>query len=290
MVASPARPTSLSRQISHTTTASDKDIIASITEWTEEQERRLLYCQSELKGAQRRWSESQELWIEEYNTLTFFRNQVEHLTELKKARLKAQKRASKQQAQAREGAALGKKKVFSLSRRSSKANTGTNTPVRGSLSRVNSGINAFIANGLPRRSTEPYVGSGTPATGGLSRRSSGGVSGNEAYDGDDNDDEDDDSDGSDVSEDEDDDDDDDKEDEQDTLGKLTYPSTKSTELPPSTPPPLPRRSSLTYTLRRLSMGGIRRRSTGPDSDLQGRSGSPSLGGAGGESPGGRRRG
>jgi hypothetical protein len=66
MVASPARPTSLSRQISHTTTASsDKDNIAYATEWTEEQERRLLYCQSELKGAQRRWSESQELWIEE---------------------------------------------------------------------------------------------------------------------------------------------------------------------------------------------------------------------------------
>ena len=65
-MAAPVSPIPLSRQISHITTASsDKDNIIFTTKWTEEQETRLLYCQTELKGAQRRWSESQELWIEE---------------------------------------------------------------------------------------------------------------------------------------------------------------------------------------------------------------------------------
>ena len=151
-----------------------------------------------------------------------FRNQVEHLTDLKKAHLKAQKKALKQQAQAKKAAAIWKKKTFKLSRRSSKANTGTNTPAMGGLSRVNSGINTFIPNGLSRRSTEVNTGANTPAMGGLSRRSSGSVSGNE----DDNDTDDDEPD-----EDEDDDEDEeDVEDEEDTLGGLTQLSRKSSEV------------------------------------------------------------
>ena len=252
-----------------------------------------------------------------------FRNQVEHLTDLKKAHLKAQKKALKQQAQAEKAAAIWKKKTFKLSRRSSKANTGTNTPAMGGLSRVNSGINTFIPNGLSRRSTEVNTGANTPAMGGLSRRSSGSVSGNE----DDNDTDDDEPD-----EDEDDDEDEeDVEDEEDTLGGLTQLSRKSSEvrhenefplqhsttvlngttlcpethshaivksthfandsayqLPSSTPPS--RRPSLSNALRKLSISGIRRRSTIPDGEVDG--GSPAGDGSPSApiSPGLRRRG
>ncbi|KAK3170815.1 hypothetical protein OEA41_002899 [Lepraria neglecta] len=161
----------------------------------------------------------------QYHTLTLFRNQVEHLTDLKKAHLKAQKKALKQQAQAKKVAAIWKKKTFKLSRRSSKANTGTNTPAMGGLSRVNSGINTFITNGLSRRSTEANTGANTPAMGGLSRRSSGFVSGNEDNE------EDDDTDDDEPDEDEDEDEDEeDVADEEDTLGGLTQLSRKSSEV------------------------------------------------------------
>lgn len=258
-----------------------------------------------------------------------FRNQVEHLTDLKKAHLKAQKKALKQQAQAKKVAAIGKKKTFKLSRRSSKANTGTNTPAMGGLSRVNSGVNTFITNGLSRRSTEVNTGANALAMGGLSRRSSGFVSGNEDNEEDDNDTDDDEPD-----EDEDENDDKDEEDvegEQDTLGGLTQLSRKSSEvrnenefplqhstnvlngtplapethshtivksihfandsahqLPSSMPPS--RRPSLSNALRKLSISGIRRRSTIPDGEVD--SGSPAGDGSPSapSSPGLRRRG
>ncbi|KAL9024523.1 MAG: hypothetical protein Q9180_007876 [Flavoplaca navasiana] len=51
--------------------------------WTEEKEERLLYVRRQLGEAQRRWSEEQELWIDE----------VHHLEDLKRACLKAEKKA-----------------------------------------------------------------------------------------------------------------------------------------------------------------------------------------------------
>ncbi|KAL8775515.1 MAG: hypothetical protein Q9209_000011 [Squamulea sp. 1 TL-2023] len=52
--------------------------------WTEEREERLVYVQRQLRMAQARWSEEQDLWIDE----------VHHLEDLKRKCLKAEKKAT----------------------------------------------------------------------------------------------------------------------------------------------------------------------------------------------------
>lgn len=54
----------LARFSSSDTTPSPTAAAAAIT-WTPAQEQRLLHVQYELREAQKRWSESQDLWLEE---------------------------------------------------------------------------------------------------------------------------------------------------------------------------------------------------------------------------------
>ncbi|KAL6715257.1 hypothetical protein ACLMJK_007521 [Lecanora helva] len=110
----PSRSTSISHVADH--------LIRSAT-WSDDQEARLQHCEAELAKAQRRWSESQDLWIGEYGRLQDWETQVEELREIKKAYLKTLK---KQQAQAKEAVRIWKKRTWGISRTSSRVDA-TNT-------------------------------------------------------------------------------------------------------------------------------------------------------------------
>lgn len=77
-----SRPVSPSLTRSTTATDSTGNLNLATATWTLEQEARLGYCQGQLKQAQKKWSDRQELWIRE----------VEHLLELKRAHKKALKK------------------------------------------------------------------------------------------------------------------------------------------------------------------------------------------------------
>ena len=65
-----ASPDSLSLQPSRSNSVSDSaDHLNPTSVWSEEQEVRLRHCQAELERAQKRWSESQDLWIGEVQDL-----------------------------------------------------------------------------------------------------------------------------------------------------------------------------------------------------------------------------
>ncbi|CAD6571395.1 MAG: hypothetical protein ASARMPRED_004487 [Alectoria sarmentosa] len=131
-MASPPVSPSLTRTTSETDSTGNLTPAAT---WTSDQEARLAYCQDQLKQAQKKWSDRQELWIRERNVLiesalplpqktlpnpTLHRfetekntdaeakKQVEHLLELKRAHKKAQKKKQK----AREGKSLRKGKTW----------------------------------------------------------------------------------------------------------------------------------------------------------------------------------
>ncbi|CAF9942253.1 MAG: hypothetical protein ALECFALPRED_009633 [Alectoria fallacina] len=93
-MASPPVSPSLTRTTSETDSTGN---LTPATTWTSEQEARLAYCQDQLKQAQKKWSDRQELWIRE----------VEHLVELKRAHKKAQKKQK-----AREDKSLRKAKTW----------------------------------------------------------------------------------------------------------------------------------------------------------------------------------
>ncbi|CAF9920634.1 hypothetical protein IMSHALPRED_004962, partial [Imshaugia aleurites] len=56
----------VSPSLTRTTSATDStNTLTPTTTWTSEQELRLTYCQDQLKQAQKKWSDRQELWISE---------------------------------------------------------------------------------------------------------------------------------------------------------------------------------------------------------------------------------
>lgn len=71
--------------------AADAAAVAATATWSFEQEARLAYCQDQLKQAQKKWSDRQELWIRE----------VEQLLELKRTHKKAVKKQKSRAAKAR---------------------------------------------------------------------------------------------------------------------------------------------------------------------------------------------
>ncbi|CAD6567766.1 MAG: hypothetical protein ASARMPREDX12_009460 [Alectoria sarmentosa] len=95
-----------------TRTTSETDSTGNLTPaptWTSDQEARLAYCQDQLKQAQKKWSDRQELWIREKKPADAeAKKQVEQLLELKRAHKKAQKKKQK----AREGKSLRKTKTW----------------------------------------------------------------------------------------------------------------------------------------------------------------------------------
>ena len=67
-----ASPHSPSLQPRRSASVSDTaDHLKTNTVWSDEQEARLQHCQAELEKAQKRWSASQDLWIEEVLQLVF---------------------------------------------------------------------------------------------------------------------------------------------------------------------------------------------------------------------------
>lgn len=60
-----SRPVSPSLTRSTTATDSTGNLNLATATWTLEQEARLGYCQGQLKQAQKKWSDRQELWIRE---------------------------------------------------------------------------------------------------------------------------------------------------------------------------------------------------------------------------------
>ncbi|KAL9068956.1 MAG: hypothetical protein Q9161_005813 [Pseudevernia consocians] len=99
MASSPSVSPSLTRSTTATDTTGN---LTPSTAWTSDQEARLTYCQDQLKQAQKKWSDRQELWIRE----------VDHLLELKRAHAKAQKKKKQQKARAGQGGGLRKAKTW----------------------------------------------------------------------------------------------------------------------------------------------------------------------------------
>jgi len=60
-----ASPTAISPQTSSTSPTSTAEYPDYITPWDENLEARLQYNKKELGASQKRWSESQELWLDE---------------------------------------------------------------------------------------------------------------------------------------------------------------------------------------------------------------------------------
>lgn len=100
-MASPSASPSPSPPASRTTSATESaGHLTPTATWTSEQEARLTYCQDQLKQAQKKWSDRQELWIRE----------VDHLLDQKRAYAKAQKR--KQTARAEKALRLWKARTW----------------------------------------------------------------------------------------------------------------------------------------------------------------------------------
>ncbi|KAL8697092.1 MAG: hypothetical protein Q9224_002473 [Gallowayella concinna] len=88
--------------------------------WTQEREERLVYVQGQLATAQKRWSEEQDLWIDE----------VHHLEELKRHCLKAEKKAMAR-GRANSVAAIWKTKTWGSSKNKGSLAEGENSPSLG---------------------------------------------------------------------------------------------------------------------------------------------------------------
>lgn len=72
MASTPVSPTTpLTRPTSPPDSPNHLTPTDGTTCWTPDQEARLVYCQDQLKQAQRKWSDRQELWIREVNNYIF---------------------------------------------------------------------------------------------------------------------------------------------------------------------------------------------------------------------------